>query len=94
MAGLKPLVDRFAHIGEVRGRGLMVAIDIVADKTTRAPLGRGSDFLDRLADAAFRNGAMVRPAGGNIILSPPLIIDEAGIDAIVSALEAAFVEVS
>jgi adenosylmethionine-8-amino-7-oxononanoate aminotransferase len=94
MAGLQPLVGRFANIGEVRGRGLMVALDIVADKQTRAPLGRGSDLLDRLADAAFRHGAMVRPAGGNIILSPPLIIDEAGIDTIVSALEAAFCEVS
>jgi len=94
MAGLLPLVDRFPNLGEVRGRGLMVALDIVADKATRAPLGRGSDLLDKLAEAAFRNGAIVRPAGGNIILSPPLIIDETGIDTIVSALEAAFVEIS
>jgi len=94
MAGLRPFADRFPNVGEVRGRGLMVALDIVADKKTREPVGRGSDLLDKIADAAFKNGAIVRPAGGNIIVSPPLVIDDAGIDQLVYALDAALTAVS
>ena len=42
-----------------------------------------------VAEQAFRNSAMVRVSGGNVILSPPLVIQRPEIDIIVDALEAA-----
>lgn len=88
---LKSFVERYANVGDVRGRGLMVAIDMVADKRTKAPLGRGSDLPAEVAQRAFDNGAMVRPVGGSvIILSPPLVITRSEIDKIVDALADAF----
>jgi adenosylmethionine-8-amino-7-oxononanoate aminotransferase len=88
---LKPFEDRYKNVGNVRGIGLMVAIDMVADKKTKAALGRGSDLPGAVAQAAFDNGAMVRPVGGSvIILSPPLVIQRAEIDKILDALANAF----
>lgn len=88
---LKSFEERFACVGNVRGRGLMVAIDMVADKKTKATLGRGSDLPAKVAQSTFEHGAMVRPVGGSvIILSPPLIIDRSAIDTIVDALDRAF----
>ena len=73
----------------------MVAIDMVADKKTKAPLGRGSDLPGAVAQATFDNGAMVRPVGGSvIILSPPLVITRQEIDKIVDALAGAFDKVT
>jgi len=88
---LKAFEDRFPNVGNVRGRGLMVAVDMVADKKTKASLGRGSDLPAAVAQAAFDNGVMVRPVGGSvIILSPPLVIQRPEIDKLVDALADAF----
>ena len=95
LSRLKAFEDRFPNVGDVRGRGLMVAIDMVADKATKAPLGRGSDLVQTVADRTFDNGAMVRAVGGSvIILSPPLVIERKEIDVIVDALDDAFASVS
>jgi putrescine---pyruvate transaminase len=92
---LKTFEDRYANVGNVRGRGLMVAIDMVADKKTKAALGRGSDLPGAVAQATFDNGAMVRPVGGSvIILSPPLVIQRAEIDKLIDALANVFDKVA
>jgi len=46
---LQALTERYAVVGEVRGKGLMIALDLVADKTTREPLEPGgrAAFADR-----------------------------------------------
>ncbi len=88
---LKRFEALYPNVGNVRGRGLMVAIDMVADKKTKASLGRTSDLPNFVAQTAFEHGAMVRPVGGSvIILSPPLVINRAEIDKLVDALGAAF----
>lgn len=88
---LKAFEDRYPNVGNVRGIGLMVAIDMVADRKTRAPLGRGSDLPAAVAEATFNAGAMVRPVGGSvIILSPPLVIGRREIDILIDALAQAF----
>jgi adenosylmethionine-8-amino-7-oxononanoate aminotransferase len=86
---LKPLSERFETVGEVRGKGLMIALDLVADKRTRQPLDPAVGHAARIADAVRQEGVLVRPAGNKIILSPPLTLtsDEAG--HIASALESA-----
>jgi putrescine aminotransferase len=86
---LKPFETRHAAVGEVRGKGLMVCIDLVSDKAARTPLGPDSNLTRKVARGAAERGALVRAVGNNIILSPPLVIDEPELDVIVEALDAA-----
>lgn len=86
LEGLLPLAQSSSVVGEVRGKGLMVGIDFVSDKDSRAPMDPGNGIVERIAAYAREEGAIVRPAGSVIILSPPLIISEAEVDIIVAAL--------
>jgi putrescine---pyruvate transaminase len=90
MERLKPFETRFRSVGEVRGKGLMVALDLVRDKATREPIDPQDGFANNLAAAARAAGALVRPVGTKIILSPPLVFQREHVDALVKALEAAF----
>jgi adenosylmethionine-8-amino-7-oxononanoate aminotransferase len=90
---LRALARRSRLIGDVRGVGLMVGIEMVADRATKAPFGRGAKEVSAVAREAYRRGAMVRTSGPNIILSPALTISRAEIDVLCDALEGAFAEV-
>ena len=83
-------VERYSFVGDVRGVGLMVGIEMVSDKAARTPLTRSSDIPQRVAREAYQRGAMVRISGPNMILSPPLVITREEIDYLVDTLEAAF----
>ncbi len=87
---LLPLVDRNAHLGEVRGKGLMLALDLVVDKATKEPVNPATGYSDELSLDCQRNGVIVRPVGPKIILSPPLTFTKDNVDELVSALEGAF----
>ncbi|GLT10722.1 aspartate aminotransferase family protein [Sulfitobacter porphyrae] len=84
--GLRPLAETSSIVGEVRGKGLMVGLDFVSDKEARTPMDPATGVVERIATFAREEGAMVRPAGNVIILSPPLVIEEAEIDIITEAL--------
>lgn len=92
-ARLREFVARHAHVGDVRGVGLMAALELVESKASRKALPRGNELTLNVARAAYRRGAMVRVSGPNIILSPPLIITREETDILLDALDAAFVEV-
>ena len=89
-ARLGGLVDRVPYVGDVRGIGLMVGIEMVADKATKAPLPKTSDLPARVAREAYRRGLMTRVSGSMMILSPPLVISPQELDFLCSTLEAAF----
>lgn len=93
MQRLQAMGERFKLIGDVRGIGLMACIEMVADKATKAPFGRGAKEVSMVAREAYRRGAMVRTSGANIILSPALTIARAQIDLLCDVLEAAFAAV-
>ena len=63
-------------VGEIRGAGMMAAVELVADKSTKESfepsLGVGAYF----GNCAIRNGLIVRTVGESICLAPPLIISE------------------
>lgn len=80
-------------VGDVRGVGLMACLELVADKTTKAPFGRGAKDVARVAREAYRRGAMVRTSGPNIILSPALTIAREQVDLLCDALEGALAQV-
>ncbi|GIX15084.1 MAG: aspartate aminotransferase family protein [Paracoccaceae bacterium] len=88
-AGVQALQARHELIGDVRGgHGLMVALELVSDRATKAPPPKGVTVT--IQEEAWRAGAMVRVSGPNIILSPPLVVTEADVDTILGALEAGF----
>lgn len=76
---------RFPCVGEVRGLGLMIGIEIVQDQHTKE---RAHDLRDRIVDLAFERGLLILGAGQNVIrLCPPLIITRDQADFAVSTLE-------
>ena len=85
--------SQFGIVGDVRGRGLMVGIEMVTDKASRTPMPRSSDIPARIAREAYQRGAMVRISGPNMILSPPLVITREEIDHLADVLEASFAAV-
>jgi 4-aminobutyrate aminotransferase len=81
---------KFKVVGDVRGRGLMIGIEIVRDQRTKE---KAADLRNAIVDLAFHKGLLVLGAGENSIrLSPPLLIDEEQADFAVKTLEDCFRE--
>ena len=73
--GLRDLQRKHALIGDVRGKGLMIGIELVRDRTTKV---RATAERDRVVDEAFARGLLILGAGRNTIrLSPPLVLTRA-----------------
>ena len=87
MAGLEKLKARHSLVGDVRGKGLMAALELVSDRAQKTPASK--DTLQRVFDTAYQRGVMVRTSGNIVILSPPLIITSSDVARIVDALDAA-----
>ncbi len=92
------LNERFgqhAHVGDIRGRGLFVGLEFVADRETREPFAPELNVAGRLKAATFENGLICYPAGGtadgtrgdHVLLAPPFIISEAQLEELVDKLE-------
>ena len=78
--------DKFRIVGDVRGKGLMIGIEIVADRETKDPAPKLRDAIENLA---FAKGVLVLGAGANTLrLAPPLVIDEEQADFAMDTLEA------
>ena len=72
MDGLKALADKHPLIGDVRGRGLMIGVELVRDRQTKE---RATDERNAVVIAAFRRGLLMLGAGKNSIrFSPPLVL--------------------
>ena len=85
MNRLRDWPSRFPHVGEVRGLGLMIGIELVKDQQTRE---RFPELRDRVVGEAFERGLLVLGAGPNSIrLSPPLTITRDQADYAVDTLE-------
>jgi putrescine---pyruvate transaminase len=90
---LRSLELRHSFVGDVRGEGLMLCVEMVQDKATRTTIAKTSDIPSRVARAAYERGLMVRISGPNLILSPPLVISEQEVDTLCSILEESFAHV-
>ena len=74
----RTFADRFDIVGDVRGRGAMCAVELVADRDSKEPLG--ADAMNAIARRCLEGGLIVLTAGtyGNVVrLLPPLTIDDA-----------------
>ena len=77
--------ERFPIVGDVRGKGLMIGVEIVSDQKTKEPAPK---LRDSIEDLAFSKGLLILGAGPNTIrLAPPLLIDEEQADFAIQILE-------
>ena len=74
---LRTWVEKHEIVGEVRGRGLMIGVEIVENKKTRALAGALA--RSHIVDLAFEKGLLLLGCGENTIrLCPPLVVNQAG----------------
>jgi putrescine---pyruvate transaminase len=78
-------------VGEVRGMGLMVGVDLVKDRNTREKFS--SPLAPRVVELAYGKGLITRPLAGDILqFSPPLVITAEEIDKLVNIIDSALTE--
>jgi adenosylmethionine-8-amino-7-oxononanoate aminotransferase len=94
------LQDRFGqhpHVGDIRGRGLFLGLELVEDRDTKRPFAPDLAVAKRLKSAAFEAGLICYPMGGTIdgkqgshvLLAPPFILEDSHIDELVDKLSLA-----
>jgi len=91
MAGLKALADKHPLIGDVRGRGLMIGVELVRDRQTKE---RAIEERNAVVTAAFNRGLLILGAGKNAVrFSPPLVLTKAEADTAIRIFDEALSEV-
>jgi adenosylmethionine-8-amino-7-oxononanoate aminotransferase len=91
------LYERFgnhAHVGDIRGRGLFLGLELVADRVSKAPFDPKRRVHARIKHEALDRGLICYPMGGtvdgvhgdHVLLAPPFIIDDAHIEELVDKL--------
>jgi len=94
LAGLRVLMDKFPFIGNVRGKGLLTAFELVADRETMAPLPASLNAFSRLVELAYNRGLIIysrRTRGGlegdHFLVCPPMITTSVQIGEILTILD-------
>ena len=96
MDQLKGLQDRHESVGDVRGLGLIEAVELVKDRETKEPLVHPdpeAPIEERptvmISDGCLRDGLLIMPAmsGSTVRMSPPLIVTEEDVDKATDILE-------
>jgi hypothetical protein len=101
LAALRVRLGDDQSVGEIRGRGLLVGLELVADRVTREPFPRAARVTERVVRAAREAGLLVYSGTGNadgvdgdtILLGPPFVISDAELDLVVSRLAGAVEQV-
>ena len=92
--GLEGRFGNHHHVGDIRGRGLFLGLELVEDRSTKQPFDPALKLNARIKRAAMGRGLMCYPMGGtidgrqgdHILLAPPFIIGEAEVATIVERL--------
>ncbi len=87
--GLHESLSRHSHVGEVRGLGLMCAVEIVADKATKQEFPAAEKTGARIHSETDKRGLFSRVRGDVYVLAPPVVITEAEIDRTIEVLSEA-----
>jgi adenosylmethionine-8-amino-7-oxononanoate aminotransferase len=87
-AGLEERLGGHRAVGDVRGLGLMLAVELVADRATRRPFPRAERVTERVLAAAAERGLLLYPStgcadgtdGDLVMFGPPLVVIDAQVD--------------
>ncbi|HDM8234396.1 TPA: aspartate aminotransferase family protein [Vibrio campbellii] len=99
---LELALSDFPYVGDIRGKGLFLGIELVADRVSKTPLPNSTLADKKIKQQAMANGLMCYPMGGtidgvnghHILLAPPFIIERSHIDELVEKLTRTLREVS
>ena len=94
------MTERFSghpHVGDIRGRGLFWAVELVEDRATRAPFDPGAKLHARVKRECMARGLMTYPMpgtidgrrGDHVLLAPPFIVEQSHLEVIVDRLHGA-----
>lgn len=94
MSALRSALERFEEVGDVRGRGYFLGIEIVRDRVTKQPFPAQRDISHEIARRAFENGLICYPCAGNagdgtgdtVIVAPPFNATDAELAELVDKL--------
>ena len=89
---LRAALARYDAVGDVRGRGFLVGVELVADRATRAPFAAERALAETIGQCAFEDGLICYATGGNvdgidgdtILLAPPYIASDAELEEIIA----------
>jgi 4-aminobutyrate aminotransferase len=85
MGRMNDLMARSPHVGDVRGRGLLLGVELVEDRATREP---ARDRAERVFYACLDQGLSFKISQGNVLtLSPPLVISRGDLDRALDIVE-------
>jgi len=94
LSGLHKLEEKHPMIGEVRGRGLLTALEFVRDRQSRAPFANEEQVFSLVTREAFARGLIIYPrksinglAGDHVLIAPPLIVTAAQVEEILEKLD-------
>lgn len=92
---LRCLMQKYSIIGDVRGKGLLAAFELMSDRATKAPLPTGLNAYTRLVDIAYEKGLIIYArrtrgglAGDHFLVCPPMITTETQLGEITDLLDA------
>jgi hypothetical protein len=96
-AGLVAALSDHHHVGDIRGIGLLLAVEFVADRDTKTPFDQSQGVTERLLEAALAESLLLYPVRGGadgingdaVLLGPPLTISDEEIDLVVGRLSTA-----
>ncbi|HEX9189808.1 MAG TPA: acetyl ornithine aminotransferase family protein [Vicinamibacteria bacterium] len=90
LSRLRELQSRHDVIGDVRGKGLMIGMELVTDRASRTP---AKELCDAVIHRAFRNGLLLLSCGTSTVrFMPPLLVTTADVDEATTLLEASLAE--
>jgi adenosylmethionine-8-amino-7-oxononanoate aminotransferase len=84
--GLKQRLDNHPHVGEVRGLGLMAAVEIVEDRQTKAEFDADEKVGARINQAMQNHGLFSRMRGDVVCLAPPIVITDQELEQVIDAV--------
>lgn len=102
MSKLNEALGPLPYIGDIRGKGLFIGIELVSNKLSKTPLPNNTQAHKAIKSEAMKNGLMCYPmagtidgkAGHHILLAPPFIIEEHQLDELVGKLKTSLLSAS
>ncbi len=93
LGSLRNALSDHPHVGDIRGLGLMCAVEYVKDKSTKEAFDAADKTGDRILSAAIDRGLFSRVRGDVFCLAPPIVIEDDEIDRLCAILRAATIDV-